>query len=49
MSSPSSAPSSTRVLEPSERIAEGLFGCIMALTLAGHEDVHTMFIAQTPH
>jgi len=52
MSSTSSAPSSKRVLELSERIAEVLLGFIMVLTCtgslsvaeAGHEDVRTMLI-----
>ena len=52
MSSTSSAPSSKRVLELSERIAEVLLGFIMVLTCtgslsvaeAGREDVRTMLI-----
>jgi len=48
----SNARESRRVLEPSERIAEVLFGLIMVLTFtgslsvaeAGHEDVRTMLI-----
>jgi hypothetical protein len=56
MASTSNAPSSKRVLEPSERLAEGLFGCIMVLTLTGafsvaetgRKDVHTMLIGPNP-